>query len=377
VEARLATLAATRDAASARLDFAAAFAAVDARAALSPEIDPLAEKGEILKAGKKALKTREDAAALGVATLRYAEDALEADDFKTAPVAARDAGNVAKQAGDAATADRATQLGKEIAALKPLHDRYAKALKTLEGKADDGAAQADVGRWLCLVKDRWAEGLPHLEKGSDAALRKLAEEERAAPADAAGRLALADGWHGAAQKERNDTMKARLYGRALVCYEAAQPLLSGAERLKADKRVDECIRLSKSETRVTFLAAESMKLFPVGHRQGMFPEQKTDDPTGPFRGEPVYFMQMSGTDAVYAVRAGRPMSRLFWKGAAMQNMQIEIVDPSGTVIAKGGPYQGGNVWAEHTLDFPPSTRFTVRLRNFVSTWYLVDTLTLQ
>ena len=54
-----------------------------------------------------------------------------------------------------------------------------------------------------------------------------------------------------------------------------------------------------------------------------------------------------------------------------------MLDPAGSVLAKGGPWGGGNTWADFTLDFPPSSRFTLRLRNHVSVWYLIDTLKLE
>ena len=61
----------------------------------------------------------------------------------------------------------------------------------------------------------------------------------------------------------------------------------------------------------------------------------------------------------------------------MVNMTFEVLDWGGTVLARGGPWGGGNNWAEFSLDFPPSNRFILRLRNHVSTWYLIDTITLK
>ena len=128
---------------------------------------------------------------------------------------------------------------------------------------------------------------------------------------------------------------------------------------------------------MVFVPEESMKLYPVGQKFGMFPDQKNEDALAPFRGEAVYFNQRTGTDAVYQVRSGRKLRRLYWKGAAMADMTIEILDVSGAVIAKGGPWGGGNTWGEFTLDFPPTSRFTLRMRNHVTVWYMVDTVKLE
>ena len=228
------------------------------------------------------------------------------------------------------------------------------------------------------MKDKWEEGLPLLAKGSDETYRKLAKEDTTSPADPAGRRTLAGAWWTAAQKERVKPFKNGGLLRALHWYELALPGLRGAEKVEADQRIDQCYRqVPAAKMRATFVPEKSMKPYPLGHRQGMFPEQKTDDATGPFRGEPVYFDQRSGTEAVFEVRSGRRLSKLRWKGAAMAAMTIEITDLSGTVVAKGGPYGGGNTWAEFTLDFPPLSRFWIKLSNHVSVWYLVDTIELK
>jgi hypothetical protein len=228
------------------------------------------------------------------------------------------------------------------------------------------------------VKDKWEEGLPLLAKGSDETLRKLAREEATSPTDPAARRSLATGWWTAVPKERVKAYKNGGLLRALHWYEQALPGLRGAEKVEADQRIDACYRqVPAAKTRATFVPEKSMKLFPLGHKQGMFPEQKTDDATGPFRGEPVYFDQRSGTEALFEVRSGRRLSKLRWKGAAMQAMTIEILDISGAVVAKGGPYGGGNVMNEFALDFPSLSRFWIRLSNHISTWYFVDTIDLK
>jgi predicted Ser/Thr protein kinase len=366
-----------RDAAIARLDFAAAFAAIDAMAAAGAEGDPIAARAAALKAGRKAVRRKEDLDPLLAAHIRAAEDALEADDFTAGPQMAKDALPLAKQAGDTAAAERAAALGKEFQARRPLYDRYAKSRKTLAENPNDPAANSDAGRYLCLVKEKWAEGLPLLARGSDETLRTLADQEVAKPKDPAGQIALGEGWWNAARKESNETLKARAAARALRWFEDALPGLGGLEKMRVEKRIDECLRLAPLETHFTFVSAKSMKPYPTGYQQGGFPVQKTTDPAGPFRGEPVYFDQRTGTDVVYEVRSGRSLRHLYWKGAAMTNMTFEVQDWSGNVVARGGPWAGGNTWAEFNLDFPPSNRFILRLRNHVSTWYLIDTLTLR
>jgi hypothetical protein len=79
---------------------------------------------------------------------------------------------------------------------------------------------------------------------------------------------------------------------------------------------------------------------------------ESDDPLAPFSGKPIYFDQRTGTDAVYRIRSGRPVTRVHWMGATMTPMRIEVLDLGGKIAAEKGPLGGGNPWAEFTLDFP-------------------------
>jgi hypothetical protein len=364
------------DAAVEKLDLPAIFAAIDSMAA-DAGADPNAAKADALKKARKQVKAREDGALLAAAHLRLSEDALAADDLKVALQASKDAASIAKQAGDLAASDEASALGKEIQALQPEADRFAKAQRVLASTPADPAANFDAGRYLCLVKGRWEEGLPLLVRGADETFRKLAQQETARTEETAGRKALGDGWWAVSQKERTKSFRNGALIRTYFWYELALPGLKGSEKIEADQRMETCLRQAPVKTRISFVGDKSMKLFPIGHRQGQFPEQKSDDPTAPFRGEAIYYDQRTGTDVVFEVRSGLKLKKLSWKGAAMVNMTIEVLDPVGTVLAKGGPWGGGNVWAEYSLDFPPSSRFSLRLRNHVSVWYLIDKIELH
>ena len=154
---------------------------------------------------------------------------------------------------------------------------------------------------------------------------------------------------------------------------ATKTLAQAAETLKL--RLAAIAKANKPE--ITFVAKDSMKLFPIGFRQMQFPVQETDDATAPFENKAVYFMQKTGTDVVYEVRSPRPLRELRWKGAAMQNMTIEVLDAKGNVVTTGGPYQGGNRWAEFAVTFEPRAQFSLRFRNHIGMWYLIAELELK
>jgi hypothetical protein len=128
--------------------------------------------------------------------------------------------------------------------------------------------------------------------------------------------------------------------------------------------------------KITFVAEESMKPEPVGARQMYFPRQESGDPTVVFKNKAMYFDQRTGKDVVYRVVSPRPLAGLRWKGAAMQKMTIEVTDAQGNVLGKGGPYVGGNKWAEYVLPFKPGKELILRFKNHISRWYLIAELQL-
>ena len=75
------------------------------------------------------------------------------------------------------------------------------ARETLQKDPNDAGANLTLGRWLCLLKNDWSNGLPHFAKGSDVALKALAEQELAGDLDEKQQTQLADGWWDFAQKE--------------------------------------------------------------------------------------------------------------------------------------------------------------------------------
>jgi tRNA A-37 threonylcarbamoyl transferase component Bud32 len=218
----------------------------------------------------------------------------------------------------------------------------------------------------CLTKARDAGGGPAVEPYLDyLVVLEFGEEEAAAKKV----WAAAEAWY--AQNRLKEAEDA--YGVFQRKHAATKTFAQSAETLKL--RLAAIARSKKPE--FVFVAKDSMKLYPVGHREGKFPPQESDDATAPFNNKPIYFNQRTGTDVVYEVRSPWPVRQIRWKGAAMQNMTIEILDAEGRVVTRGGPYEGGNVWAEYTVTFEPRAQFVLRFRNRVSHWYLIAELELK
>jgi len=115
-----------------------------------------------------------------------------------------------------------------------------KGLDTLKHAPDDGDANLVVGRWYCLAKGNWAKGLPHLSKGSDRSLGKLAERELASPpTDSSEQVKLADGWYDSAQ-HADGVAKTALLLHAGDWYRKAEPdITSAVIKAKITRRLEE------------------------------------------------------------------------------------------------------------------------------------------
>jgi hypothetical protein len=107
----------------------------------------------------------------------------------------------------------------------------------LKARADDPEANFLVGRYECLTKGRWAEGLQHLAAGSDAALAELAKTDLSDPTDPEAQVALADRWWDLADKETG-AAKRNLRLHAATWYKKAMPNLKELVKMKAERRLE-------------------------------------------------------------------------------------------------------------------------------------------
>lgn len=93
-----------------------------------------------------------------------------------------------------------------------------------------------AGKFLCFARGEWKTGLDLLKQGSDEALKKVAELDRAAPADSEAQLAVADLWWAYAESAP-EWQRAATFNRAGQWYRLALPKLAGLPKLRAAKRL--------------------------------------------------------------------------------------------------------------------------------------------
>lgn len=149
--------------------------------------------------------------------LQLAAEAADEEDFDSAVKAVKAASDFARKAKEAALLGKADALAKDVADRKAKFDVVRRAKDALKANPADPASNLAVGRHEALVKGAWDVGLPLLEKGSDATLRKLAQWDLAGPTRAEDQLAVADGWWDVGEKEP-DPAKASLRRRAAFWY---------------------------------------------------------------------------------------------------------------------------------------------------------------
>jgi len=214
--------------------------------------------------GQLDRRYRVDALAMKAAVFAKVADKLRqpADHKKILPLlgaafdeaVAADRFDIARQIGNLATTSAnktrdpiaKNSVDRKLKKLKRLEADYAQvkdALAVLETKPTDPQANLTVGKYRCFLRGDWENGLSNLALGSDAALKKVAEQEIVLPAsgdDAEGpappqaRADLGNAWWDLADAAAGIEQSA-MYARAAYHYRQAAPHMSGLAgmRLKA------------------------------------------------------------------------------------------------------------------------------------------------
>jgi tetratricopeptide (TPR) repeat protein len=144
----------------------------------------------------------------------------------------------ARKAKNPALADKTHGRARDLAETGKEYALVKADAETLRKQPDSPEASFRWGRFLCLFRDNWKEGLPLVLKGNNAKWKALAQKEQADPAGGAERLDLAEGWLAQAAAERGTARKQMLL-HARHWYEQASAKLTELARFKVDKRIRE------------------------------------------------------------------------------------------------------------------------------------------
>ena len=167
------------------------------------------------------------------------DDFVLAQDYGAAERLSRLAVSVANQIDDTDAADRFTERRQWAEEAKDLHDAAEEALATLEQNPEDPRANGAVGKFHCLIKNDWENGLVILANGNDRSLKRLAQLELGDLSDATRKLELADLWWREAESAK-PAFKSALQSRAKYWYEQTLPSLpAGLVRIRVERRLEE------------------------------------------------------------------------------------------------------------------------------------------
>jgi len=197
------------------------------------EVDVAAERMELF--GKATVKGP-DAVAWAGAALDLSTEASDSEDYDTAVKLAGRAESLARAANDRGLQSLAKDSEKEFTELKRLADGEKAQIKTLEAHPEDAGANSAVGKYTCLIKADWKRGPALMAKGSDPALKSLAELELGDPTDAAAQAALGEAWLAQSEKE-SSIYKARARARGADWLRRATPGLTGMAKISAERKL--------------------------------------------------------------------------------------------------------------------------------------------
>ena len=246
------------------------------------ELDVLSAKRAALQKAAEHPRPAAQARLLAEKCLLLMHQAIKQEDFSWAVDCGRAAYTAAQQAN---SPNLLKSLELQAERLRAIHTEYQKvqaALKVLAQQPDDPEANRLVGRYLCLVQENWARGLPHLARSNDPDLKPAAEKDLAQPSDVRAQIDLADLWWELAQKQ-SEPEKETLLRRAGVWYRRALPEASGLDKTKATLRLGEL--MGKPET--------EKPAQPVAKKR---PKSSPSSPSGPAAGQVLSIPEGSSLD---------------------------------------------------------------------------------
>jgi len=225
------------NAASQAGDLATTLWAIDRMAnVFEMDVRPLREK--VLSEAERVAAKPEDFWRLAQGRLIMAEEAVAVAQTDVAEKSAKEAAAHAGRAKSLFLAARASALLKEVSGQKARYDQVRKALETLEITPGDPGANLIAGQHGCFVRDDWEIGLRMLAKGSDAAMKALADRDLANPTEAAEQILVGDGWWTLAET-KGGTAKDPLRKRAEFWYRKAAGAVPDQLRKRIDERLQE------------------------------------------------------------------------------------------------------------------------------------------
>jgi len=224
-------------------DVQTAVSAANALGALF-QVDALADKTALLINATPKATTPEARKLLVAECVKHIDLLMAADQYDVGAKLVTRAEYLAVRIRHQPTTTQVRKQKKRLLYMRTEFAKLAGAVKALADNPDDPEANLKMGRFACLLKGDWTNGLPKLLKGSDAALKEMASLSLSDPGDSAGRNKLANDWWTLAEKMPAPA-RAHVRAHAAKWYSLALPELKGLAMLIAKKRIKEAGAVDK------------------------------------------------------------------------------------------------------------------------------------
>ncbi len=212
-------------------------------------IDALEMKAKVLAHCARLAKTPAQNKLVAETAIALIKEAVGRSEFAMATHLGKLGLAAARKARDTSLPKQIASLIKEVQETAEAHAEMTAAMKILDANPTDPDANLAVGKYRCFTQGNWDKGVPMLALGSDAALKETAVKElrgETAPKDQA---ALGDAWWALGEKQKGETTRERLLGRAEYWYKKAAPGLSGFSKVKVAKRLERRQASAKKEVK--------------------------------------------------------------------------------------------------------------------------------
>jgi hypothetical protein len=203
------------------------------------KVSPVKFKGDALTALARKIRSKSAAPEMAGAYEGLLIEAIAADDFAQADKAVAGAKRFAALSKDSVMLRRLRDEQRRMLPMKRAMVAVSKANETLKTSPDDPDANETVGGYHCFLKGDWLRGLSMLAKCSDEAIMRAAKNELANPEPVEDKLAVGDAWWDLASKHRDKTAATSIKMHAGACYEEVIDDLTGLQKAKYEKRIQD------------------------------------------------------------------------------------------------------------------------------------------
>lgn len=226
-------------------DVAAANKAVELQVERFP-VDPLSLRAQVLDECAKAKLV--PAAQLGADAERLLREAVDAHNYPAAAIAYESWAAAVRSLGNKALSAKLEPTKAQIDGASRAFQEIAPALSVFQQNPSDPKACETIGKYVCLVKNRWDLGLPLLARSGDVRLKVVALIDLDATKDARTLAQLGDQYLDLSEAYK-PPQKNHLQLRAAYCYGTALPLMNGGlEKIRVQKKLDEAEQYFGKET---------------------------------------------------------------------------------------------------------------------------------